>query len=207
MTDPVPKADYRAYFQGILDLAARHGVALHGLTVPGCCCEECQTAYDALEAAGPLALNPAALAALLDLAEEGRIAARSIAIFETEADAQGGAGVILRRGDRTIVDLRPNTATADRMGYDGLYDPDHNITADGTAGRVVDLVGEGTAYCFLCAHRYAMNPEMPQGWGVFREVLTRIDRHLRDWIEWVSPSAFGNRLAGQNWEGADVSQG
>jgi hypothetical protein len=73
-------------------------------------------------------------------------------------------------------------------------DADYFITADGQAGRIVDLVREGAPYVLFYAHWQGLNPANGVGWQAFTQVVGRVQRYLGEQVEWLRPSELTERL-------------
>jgi hypothetical protein len=195
--DPdTPKAEYVDYLGAILDHAARLGITINGVSVPGCACDECARRWVDLQARGHLTVSANAYEALLDLAAAGRMGVASVAVYADEADADHPTRTMCRRGEYSVYDARLDLVGADLIGFNGKLDVDFYVSADGQSGRIVQLVQAGAPSCFFCAHWFSMNPAQPEGWQGFQEIIRRINTHLADRIEWVRPSDYGARLAG-----------
>jgi hypothetical protein len=187
---------YEGYFGAILSEADRLGFKYSGMTWPGCGCEACTRRYAELRAAGVTEPNPGVWQALLNLAQAGRFRGRSVPCFfggELEvARARRMAG----HAGAGVFDLPPNAA--DRFGL-WLNDPayvnaDYYISADGQAGRIVDLVRARAPYCLFYCHWQGLNPANGVGWEAFTQVVRRVRRHLGAEIEWMRPSAYTGTL-------------
>jgi hypothetical protein len=192
--DPkVSVAEYEVYLEGVLELASRAGVTLTGLSVPGCDCDECQTAWARLQSKGHDNLSDNAWTALLNLARRGRFAGPAVPVYSDEADEAHPTRMMRAEGGFGVCDVRLDMSVQDQIGFSGS-DADFYISADGTSGRIVDLVLGGAVQCFFCAHWFAMNPRNPEGWATFQEIIRRINAKLSDRIEWVKPADYALRL-------------
>ena len=192
--DPdVRQSDFAAYLTGILDTAARAGVALNGLSVPGCDCKDCKRTWAALQARGVDTVSDALVQAVLALAQQGRFAGPVATIYSDIADDAHPTRLLAQDGRFGVMDARLDMSTEDQIGFDGA-DVDFYISADGQHGCIPALVLAGAEQCFFCAHWFSMNPEAVEGWHAFREIILRINRTLGDHIQWVSPGAYGVRL-------------
>lgn len=211
--DPaVSQAEYEAYLGAILDHAARCGVTINGVSVPGCACQDCTRRWADLQAQGCFSVSDNAYAALLGLAAGGRMGVASVAVYADEADAAHPTRLILSTAGLSVYDARLDMSVEDLIGFGGQHDADFYISADGRQGRIADLVLAGADQCFFCAHWFAMNPTRPQGWRVFQEIIRRINATLGDKIEWVRPSDHGARLLaraaeGEHKEGGQIKEG
>ena len=193
--DPeVSRADYTAYFGAVLDHAARSGVTINGVSVPGCDCARCADTWADLQARGHHVVSANAVSALLGLAVEGRFGVPVVALYSDEADASHPTALLRSQGRFAVYDARLDMSVQDRIGFDGRLDADFYISADGKSGRIAELVLSGADQCFFCAHWFSMNPSEGEGWQVFQEILHRIHDTLADRIAWVTPSAYGARL-------------
>jgi hypothetical protein len=92
-----------------------------------------------------------------------------------------------------VLDLPPNAE--DRLALwlnDPVYaDADYYISADGRAGRIVELVESSAPYCLFYAHWQGLNPANGIGWPVFTQVVERVRQHLGERIVWARPSEVG----------------
>jgi hypothetical protein len=192
----VTLAEYESYFGSILAAGERLGMRFTGLTWPGCGCPACNQRYQELREAGVDDPNPAVWQALLNLAKAGRFRGRSVPCFfggelelaqahQTAGDQQYG-----------VFTLPPNAG--DRFGT-WLNDPhqvdaDYYITADGQSGRLVDLVRAQVPYALFYTHWQGLNPVNGVGWEAFTQVIRRVQRHLRDRVVWMRPSAYTDSL-------------
>jgi hypothetical protein len=193
--DPdVPQAEFHAYLGAILDHAARLGITINGLSVPGCDCDDCSLRWADLRDSGHSTVCENAYGALLDLAAAGRMGVTSVACYAEQADEMHPTSVIRRQGRHSVYDARLDISVEDLIGFDGKHDVDFYISADGRHGRIPELVMNGALQCFFCAHWFSMNPTKPEGWRVFQEIIRRINTRLSDRIEWVRPSDYGARL-------------
>jgi hypothetical protein len=73
-------------------------------------------------------------------------------------------------------------------------DPDDYISADGSSGRIVDLVRAGAPYCIFFAHWQGLNPANGVGWRAFTQVVERVERFLHNQVVWMRPSDYTNLL-------------
>jgi hypothetical protein len=101
--------------------------------------------------------------------------------------AEGGYGVYA---------LPPNAG--DHFGV-WLNDPkyvnaDYYISADGQAGRIVELVRKQAPYAIFFTHWQGLNPINGVGWEAFTQVIRRIQKHLRDQVTWMRPSEYTDCL-------------
>jgi hypothetical protein len=150
--------------------------------------------WDELVRAGHDDVNPNLWRALLELASAGSFASHVIPLYIDEADEHHRTRIVARDKDSAVYDARLDVSAADFIGFDERYDADFYITHDGSAGRIVDLVRSGAQQCFFCAHWFSMNPRQEEGWRVFVDIVTRVNRHLEKEIEWMTPSTYGRRL-------------
>jgi hypothetical protein len=192
--DPTVHAEaYEKYFSGVLDVAAAGGVAINGISVPGCDCEDCASTWAAYETGGHDNLSSGAWQALLNLARRGRFGVPVVAVYSDEMDEAHPTRIMRSDGGYGVYDCRMDMSVQDQIGFSG-NDADFYISADGRSGRIVDLVTSGATQCFFCSHWFSMNPTQPKGWETFRTIIRRINDHLDGRIEWMTPSDFGKRL-------------
>lgn len=193
--DPaVSQAEYQAYIGAILDHAARYGITINGISVPGCICDDCRKMWEVLAQRGQSQLSDTAIAAVLALATQGKWGVPAVAIYSDEADAENPTRVIARQDDLCVFDARLNLSVQDLIGFDGKHDSDYYISADGTCGKIPELVNAGAPHFLFCAHWFDMNPTKPAGWHAFQDIILRINSLLGDRIEWARPSDIGARL-------------
>ena len=132
----------------------------------------------------------------MNLAKSGRFRGRSVPCFF------GGALEVAQAqqtaGDKQygVFALPPNAG--DRLGSwtndPQRVDADTYITADGGAGRIVDLVRAQVPYCLFYGHWQGLNPANGVGWKAFTQVIRRVQRHLRDRVQWMRPSQYTDGL-------------
>lgn len=189
--EPAVSADeYQAYFAGILAAGDQAGVRYSGMTWPGCGCAECERRYAELRAQGVSEPNPNVWRALLTLAQAGRFRGHTVPCFFGGAVPGCQARVTASGGGCAVLDLPPNAE--DRLAL-WLNDPahadaDYYITANGRAGRIVELVESNVPYCLFYAHWQGLNPANGLGWPVFTQVVERVRQHLAERIAWARPS-------------------
>ncbi len=203
--------EYETYFAHILAAGAALGVQFSGMTEPGCGCERCQKRFQELEAAGSPGLNPNVWQALLRLASQGKFRSQSVPCFigswrETcWSPCMARSECVLPPPQRCssvgegwggVFDLSPNAR--DLLGL-WLNDPtrvdaDYYISADGQRGRIVELARAGAEYCIFYSHWQGLNPANGVGWRAFTQVVERVQKHLRDQVVWMRPSAYTDRL-------------
>lgn len=197
----VSAAEYEAYFGAILAEGERIGVKFTGMTWPGCGCDACSQRYGDLRAAGVSEPNPNVWQALLALAAAGRFRSRTVPCFfggalevaEARCMARSGSGA----AGAAVYDLPPNAD--DRMALwlnEARYaDLDYYISADGQRGRLVELVRGGAPYVLFFGHWQGVNPANGLGWPVFTGLVERVQRHLKDEVVWMRPSAYTDSLS------------
>jgi hypothetical protein len=188
--------DYKAYFGNILAEGERIGVRFTGVTWPGCGCEACTRRYQELYDAGITEPNPNFWQALLWLAQQGKFRGRTVPCFFGGALEQCADRLMARAGEFGIFDLPPNAH--DRFGVwlnePEEVDADYYISADGQAGRIVDLVRAGAPYVLFYAHWQGLNPANGVGWEAFTRVVGRVQRYLGEQVEWLRPSEMTDRM-------------
>ncbi len=192
----VPAAAYEDYFAHILAEGERIGVRFTGVTWPGCGCERCTYRYQELHSAGFNEPNPNVWQALLHLAQQGKFRGPTVPCFFGGALEQCADRVMARAGKCAVYDLPPNAE--DHFGIwlnsADYVDADYYITADGQAGRIVELVRAGSPYCLFYAHWQGLNPVNGVGWNAFTQVVRRVQRYLRDQVVWMRPSQLTDHL-------------
>jgi hypothetical protein len=192
----VPLDAYEAYFSHILAEGEALGVRFTGLTWPGCSCEVCNRRYQELQAQGVNAPNPNFWQALLNLARAGRFRGSTVPCFFGEDLPEAQAILIASEGSQGIYTLSPNAG--DHFGV-WLNDPqyvnaDYYITADGQAGRIVELVRAQAPYALFFSHWQGLNPVNGVGWSAFIQVIQRIQKHLHNEVVWMRPSEYTDGL-------------
>jgi hypothetical protein len=188
--------EYEAYFSHILSHGEALGVRFTGVTWPGCGCEACDRRYRELHAQGVNTPNPNFWRALLNLAKAGRFRGRTVPCFFGEDLPEAQAHLITSEDPYGVYTLSPNAG--DRFGV-WLNDPqyvhaDYYITADGQSGRIVELVRSRAPYAIFFTHWQGLNPVNGVGWTAFTQVIQRIQKHLRDQLIWMRPSAYTDSL-------------
>jgi hypothetical protein len=192
----VPLEAYEAYLSYILAEGEALGVRFTGLTWPGCDCPACNRRYRELQAQGVNTPNPNFWQALLNLAKAGRWRGRSVPCFFGEDLPEAKALLMASEGTYGVYALSPNAG--DHFGV-WLNDPqyvnaDYYITADGQAGRIVELRRAQAPYAIFFSHWQGLNPVNGVGWEAFKEVIQRIQKHLRDEVVWMRPSEYTDSL-------------
>jgi hypothetical protein len=188
--------DYEAYFSSILAEGEALGVRFTGLTWPGCDCGACKRRYQELEKRGVKSPNLNFWQALLNLAKAGRFRGRTVPCFFGEDLPEARAILNASEGLYGIYSLSPNAG--DHFGV-WLNDPqyvnaDYYITADGQAGRIVELIRSEAPYAIFFSHWQGLNPVNGVGWEAFTQVIRRIQKHLRDEVVWMRPSEYTDSL-------------
>lgn len=188
----VTVAEYEQYFRNILAEGERVGIQFTGVTWPGCDCSICERRFEELRRQGMAGPNPHVWQALANLAAEGKFRGHTIPCFTLGPHDEICAKPRAIRGRHGVYDLPPNAG--DRFGSyvnsTRFVDPDYYINAQGSSGRIVELVRSGAPYCLFYAHWQGLNPANGVGWQAFREVVQRIKRHLTGQIVWMRPSAY-----------------
>jgi hypothetical protein len=191
----VSTQEYEDYFGHILTEGERIGVRFTGVTWPGCGCEPCTRRYQELREAGITDPNPNFWQALLRLAQQGRFRGKTVPCFFGGALEQCADRVMARDGEYAIFDLPPNAH--DRFGLwlnsAAEVNADYYITADGRAGRIIDLVRASAPYVLFYAHWQGLNPVNGVGWKAFTQVVGRVKKYLGDQVEWLRPSELTQR--------------
>jgi hypothetical protein len=199
----VKEEEYYRYFLDIISEGEKAGVMFTGLTWPGCGCDACSTRYGELRKEGPLHFNPAVFTALLNLARESKFRGKVIPIFYESDETEFGAFKKASEGVYGVYDLMPNAA--DHFGIwensPEHVNPDYYITEDGKSGIIVRHLENGDPYCLWYMHWQGVNPEKGVGWEAFKTVISRIDRHLKDRVVWMTPSEIvGHYHDSGGWE-------
>ena len=188
---------YEDYFGRILAEGERISVRFTGLTQPGCGCDACVRRHQELQTGNQIDPNPHVWQALLNLAKGGRFRGRTVPCFFGGSLEQGIPRRTASASPYAIFDLPPNAR--DRFGtwLNALdhVDPDYYITADGQAGRIVDLVRAHAPYCLFYSHWQGLNPGNGVGWEAFTQVIRRLQRFLRDDVIWMRPSEYTDSLS------------
>lgn len=192
----VSVAEYEAYFGKILAEGERIGLRYTGVTWPGCSCDACNRRYAELRAAGVTEPNPNVWQGLLNLAKKEKFRSKTVPCFVGGEVDQAQARRTAKDGVYAVYDLQPNTADRFGIWLNSLeyVNVDYYISADGQSGRIVDLVRANTPYCLFFAHWQGLNPVNGVGWEPFKQVVSRVNRHLRDQIVWVRPSEYTDSL-------------
>ncbi len=193
----VTRDEYEAYFQSIVDEAARADLVFTGVTWPGCGCAQCEPRYAELRQNGAYRVNPGVWQALLHVAQRGGFRGKIIPCFTFSYD-EGEPRAMARDRTCSVWDLMPNAGD-----YFGSYsnsperaDANYYLSEDGKTGRLVELVEGGASHALFYAHWQSMNPAKGVGWNTFTETIRRINRFLGDRIEWARPSDLAARLQG-----------
>ncbi len=185
------KNDYLEYFRGIIDEAASEDIRFNGMTTPGCVCETCASKRKEYEKAGFYQkINPGVWQALLELAQQGKFAGKTVPCFAGHGQDARTPVLTAGSGGYGVFDLITNAADyfgSWRLTMD-YVNADYYITADGKAGRVVELLENGAPYCMFYCHWQGFNPHDGIGWEAFTAVMDRIEKHLGGRVEWKRPS-------------------
>ena len=64
--------------------------------------------------------------------------------------------------------------------------------------RIVELVRAQAPYAIFFTHWQGLNPSNGVGWEAFTRVIQRIQKHLRDQVVWMRPSAYTDQLLPQD---------
>jgi hypothetical protein len=191
----IARDEYEAYFEHIVEEAARVEVVYAGVTWPGCGCEACEKRFAELKQAGSYRVNPEVWQALLRLAQRGRFSGPAVPCFTFSFDEETPKAMA-RDGKYGVWDLMPNAGD-----YLGSYSNsperasvDYYIGDDGTTGRLVELVQAGAPHALFYAHWQGLNPAKGVGWEAFTQLVRRANRFLGDRVEWVRPSDLAARL-------------
>ncbi len=196
----VSVAAYEDYFRRILAEGEKVGVKFSGMTWPGCGCEACTRRYDSLNKSGHTEPNLNVWQALLNLAQADLFRSHTVPCFFGGAVEQASAQLMAGSGSYGVYTLPPNAE--DRMGLwlnsPEYADADYYIRADGQAGRMVELVRAGVPYVLFYCHWQGLNPANGVGWQVFKEMVRRVQRYLKDEVTWMRPSAYTDHLIGTN---------
>lgn len=186
--------EYCEYLDGIAKMAAQAGFQHAGLTLPGCGCEPCLALKRGLVIKSPQAidLNRNLLRALLHLAKANRLRTPICSLFVGKfgygpVDCQ----VMIEDGANAVYDVPPAVG-GDTLGrWDNLseyLDLDQYITADGTKGRLVELLALRSATMGFYGHWQAIRPDRGIGYSSFQEVGQRLNRYYGEQVEWMRPT-------------------
>jgi len=188
----VSTEQYEAYFRSIIAEGEKVGIEFTGVTWPGCDCERCRKRYREITGGGRPNPNSGVWEALLRLAKENKFRGRTVPCFTL--DPYDEIAAISRAGDSEygVYDLPTNAD--DRFGIwtndPDCVDPDYYITADGERGHFIRLIQRKSPYCLFYCHWQSINPATGVGWKAFTEVIQRVNKHLREDIIWMRPSAY-----------------
>jgi len=95
-----------------------------------------------------------------------------------------------------VYNLPPNAE--DRFGKwlnaPDWVNADYYITADGQAGRIVDLVRAQASYCIFYTHWQGLNSTNGVGWKAFTQVIQRVQKYLHQDVDWMRPSDYTSML-------------
>lgn len=185
---------YCEYFDGIARLAGQAGFRHSGLTLPGCGCDRCLALKRDLVIGSPQAidLNRNALRALLLLAKNGRLSTPVCSLFV----GKFGYGPVdcqemLSDGRNAVYDVPPAVGGDSLARWDNLpqyLDLDHYITADGTGGRLPELLALGTRTMGFYGHWQGVRPDRGIGYPALQELARRLGRFHGERIEWMRPT-------------------
>lgn len=185
----VSQQTYEDYLTHTIAEGERVGVTFTGLTWPGCSCETCTQRYAVLRAQPDFGINPNVWQALLSLAQQGRFRGRTVPGF---FESTGECRLMAAGGGCAVCDLGPNCGD-----WFGIWEnnpervnADYYITADGSGGRIIELVRDGAPYVLFYAHWQGLNPARGVGWPAFVEVVGRVRKHLGDCVQWMRPSQY-----------------
>lgn len=195
----VTVAEYEGYFGSISAEGEKIGVRFTGLTQPGCGCPVCVRRHQELGTGDQSQPNPNVFHALLDLARRGKFRGRSVPCFFGGCLDDGTAELKAHTNGYSVYNLHPNLH--DRFGsWRNLpedVNADYYISQDGLSGRLAELVRAGAPYALFYCHWQGLNPGNGVGWTAFTQVVQRIQRYFRDDVEWLRPSEYSDRLAGE----------
>ncbi len=186
--------EYCEYLSGIARKAAQAGFRHAGLTLPGCGCEPCLSLKGRLGIKSPEAtdLNRNLLRALLQLAKDNRLSTPVCTLFVGKS-GQGPVDCqqMLFDGRSAVYDVPPAVG-GDTLGrWDNLpqyLDLDAYITADGTSGRLPELIAQRTPTMGFYGHWQSIRPDRGVGYSSFQEVGRRVNRLFSDQIVWMRPT-------------------
>jgi hypothetical protein len=186
--------EYCEYLDGIAKTAAHAGFRHSGLTLPGCGCEPCLTLKRGLVIKSPQAadLNRNLLRALLQMAKDNRLATPVCSLFVGKY-YQGPMDVqmMLEDGPNAVYDVPPGVGGDTLARWDNLpeyLDLDQYITADGTKGRLVELIALQSATMGFYGHWQAIRPDTGIGYAAFQELGRRVNRFHGEHVEWMRPT-------------------
>ena len=192
LRDPdITVAEYEAYFSHIVEEGERIGAKFTGLTLPGCGCDACRMHQGRIGKTGFFrGINPNMWQGLLNVARRGGLRTPAVPCFI--GYDEGALEPVLTAGDGAygVYDLAPNARDCLGLWYNETQyvDADYYITADGSGGRIVDLLRQGAPCCVFYAHWQGVNPHNGVGWDAFVQVIRRVQRFLHDKVVWVRPS-------------------
>lgn len=208
LNETVSPEEYLAYFTGIVDRAAQHGLKVNGLTIPGCGCPAC-VAHKQARRMKPLSsahLNPGVAQALLALAEAGRLATPVAGTFIGSMwSGMAGVTCLAERGAHAIYDIPPGVPGDHfaRWENDSQYiDIDKYITSDGAGGRLPELLRLDSPTLIYYGHWQGLRPDNGLGFPAFQTVFQRLTRFHGDGIEWLRPTAIASYI--HTWRHLEV---
>ncbi|MGH7143871.1 MAG: hypothetical protein ACREJ2_06990 [Planctomycetota bacterium] len=196
LDESVAIEEYAAYFKNIAGMAAQYDLKVNGLTIPGCGCAAC-VAFKKGRRIAPLhagCLNSGVALALLQMAQKGALATPLAGTFMGTVKAgPADVAVLAENGAHAVYDLPPGVSgdSFGRWDNDSKYvDPDVYVTADGTGGRLAELIAQGTRTLIYYGHWQGLRPDQGVGFAAFREVARRLATFYADRIEWMRPTAI-----------------
>ena len=188
-----PLEEYLDYFRRIAARAKSEGFRHAGLTLPGCGCQPCADFYAKNRIRwNSIELSPMVNQALVQLAAEGGLASSVAGVF-VGSDVAGPADVHLLAEDGPcgVYDVPPGVQ-GDHFGrWDNSpehRDPDFYITESGEAGRLVQLLDQGTRTLMYYGHWQSLRPDRGIGFEPFHEVARRLKQHHSGRLVWMRPS-------------------
>lgn len=188
----VSLAEYESYFGHIIAEGKRIGVRFTGVTWPGCSCRACVKREGELRKNGVMTENPYLWKALLNLAKKGGFRGPTVPCFILGGDEEHPVRMMAGEGKFGVYDLYPHAE--DHFGIwennPARVDADYYISADGKTGRIAERILAHEPHCVFYAHWQGVNPARGVGWGAFKQVVERVNKHYADRVVWMRPSAL-----------------
>ena len=191
--------EYESYFGHIIEEGNKIGVRFTGVTWPGCSCTVCERRFGELFKGGPRTENPHLWKALLNLAKQGKFRGPTVPCFILGGSEEHPLKLMAGDGPFGVYDLYPNAGD-----YFGIWDndparvnADYYITANGESGRMVEKIRAGAPRCVFYAHWQGLNPVNGVGWQAFQQVIHRLQKHYREQVTWMRPSALTDQYHSQ----------